>query len=203
MRNAVLEVPEKQLLTLAAQFVHVANIVTVAVHVIEDDAARGGPLHVFAKVLSRKAADAAIGFDGPIHSAEALFRGDDSFDRWNEITALEVLVDKRSVFLREFRRIDNKTDFFIPGVTNAEEMIPIRERESTQNTDLRKRAIFFNRQPQRCAMLEKAQLLWIKKHQLRSLDKCHWRFFGLLLDRMLCQFVHPGTSMILFISCCI
>src|SRR6266436_5518704 len=37
-----LQMPEKEFLTLAAQFVHVANVVAIAVHIIENNAARSG-----------------------------------------------------------------------------------------------------------------------------------------------------------------
>src|ERR1051326_2291207 len=174
--------PEQQFLAFAAQIVQVANVVTVAVHVIEDDATGSGALDIFAQILSGELADAAIGFNGPINRAKAFFCCDDAFEGGDEVAALEVFFDQVLVLRTQIRWIDDQANFFVPTVANAQEMVAIGERKRAHDADLRKGAIFFDRQPQSRAVLEKAQFLWIEKDQSRSLDKCDRRFFGFFLD---------------------
>ena len=46
--------PEQQFLACRAQVVHVANVVTIPVHIVQDNPARGWALDIFAQVLRGK-----------------------------------------------------------------------------------------------------------------------------------------------------
>src|SRR5262245_24479614 len=72
-----LYVPEEQFLAFLAQVVEIADVVAIAVDVVEDDATRRRPLDVLAQVPCRKQAHSPVGLHRPIYGSESFLRGDD------------------------------------------------------------------------------------------------------------------------------
>src|SRR5262249_40460414 len=62
-----LHVPEEQFLALTAQVADVADVVAIAVDVVENDAARRRPLDILAQVPRRESAQSPVCFNRPIH----------------------------------------------------------------------------------------------------------------------------------------
>src|SRR5437867_473025 len=144
----VLHVPEEQFLALTAQAIHVADVVAVAVNVVEDDPARSRTLDVLPQVSRRKPAHPPVGLHRPIDGTEAFFRGDDAGDGRHEVAPLQILLNEGPVLDAQFRRIDDQAHFLVRLVANAQETVGIGERECAQDAHLQVGPIFFHRQPQ-------------------------------------------------------
>src|SRR5262245_9537175 len=165
------DVPEEQFLARQTQVVEVADVVAIAIDIAENDAARGGPLDVFTKVPGREAAQAAVGLHRPIDGPEAFLRGDDACDGRRKVSPLQLLINEPPVIDIEVLRIDDQAYFLVFAVAYAEEAIGLGERERAQYAHLQIRTIFFDRQPQRGAVREEAQLLRVEENQLRCFDE--------------------------------
>src|SRR5262245_6480859 len=151
-----LYVPEEQFLTLMTQVVDVADVVAIAVDVVEDDATRRRPLDIFAQVPCRKPAHSPVGLHRPVYGSESFLRGDDACDSWHQVAPLQFFFNEFPVLGAEFRRIDDQAYFLVLAVADTQKPIWIRERECAQDAHLWIRAIFFDRQPQNHTMCEEA-----------------------------------------------
>src|SRR5262249_40244185 len=151
-----LHVPEEQFLALKAQVVDVADVVAIAIDVVENDAARRRPLDVLAQVPRRESTHAPVCLNRPIHRAEAFFRGDDACDGRHEVTPLQLLLNEFPVLGAEFRRVDDQSYFNVRAVADTQEAVRLGKRECAQDAHFQIGTIFFDRQPQRSAAHEEA-----------------------------------------------
>src|SRR5207249_9212151 len=119
--EASLHVPEEQFPALTAEVVQVADVVAIAIDVIENDAAGRGPLDVLSQVPRREAAHAPVRLHRPIHSPKAFLCDDDALDNGHEIAPLQVLFNELPVFDGQLRRIDDQPCFLVRVVAYTQE----------------------------------------------------------------------------------
>src|ERR687887_159546 len=132
---------EEQFLALYTQLVDVADVIAIAVDVIDNDAARRWPLNVLAQVPRSETAKAAIRLHRPIHSPEAFPGRDDPCDDRHYVTALEILFNEFLILDAQLRRIDDQPPFLIRAIANAQETVGLGERECAQYAHLQIRTI--------------------------------------------------------------
>src|SRR5439155_26679320 len=116
-----LQVPEEKLLAVAVEFINVADVVAVVVHIAEDDSAWSRPLDVLAQVPRRQPTYATVGLHLPVHRSEALFRGEDTFDGRDEVAPLKFLVHQLPIRVDQPGQVADHPDLVVLAVPDAEE----------------------------------------------------------------------------------